>query len=100
MKAIARRRPATTFTHDVEIRDHRLVVDEPIDKGGDDRCEYELPARGYPAHFTLALRLSGRCSDEQLRSLRVIAGKCPVQRILEDEVTFEERVERGEPAPA
>ena len=34
MKAIARR--TSTFTHDVDVRGHRVVIDEPRNKGGDD----------------------------------------------------------------
>lgn len=36
MKAIARRRWAGTFQHDVAVRDHVLAADEPRDVGGDD----------------------------------------------------------------
>jgi putative redox protein len=56
-------------------------------------CSYELPARGAPARFALALRLSDACAPEQIERLRVIATKCPVHRVLEGEVSFEERVE-------
>jgi putative redox protein len=35
MKAIARRRSGS-LKHDVEVRGHRLVADEPTDRGGDD----------------------------------------------------------------
>ena len=35
MKATARR-DGTTFRHTVQVRDHQLAVDEPLDAGGDD----------------------------------------------------------------
>jgi putative redox protein len=35
MKATARRE-AGTFKHTVQVRDHQLTVDEPLDAGGDD----------------------------------------------------------------
>src|SRR5580704_3661905 len=35
MKATARR-DAGTFKHTVQVRDHQLTVDEPLDAGGDD----------------------------------------------------------------
>jgi len=35
MKATARRDDGM-FKHTVQVRDHQLTVDEPIDKGGDD----------------------------------------------------------------
>lgn len=34
MKAVARR--TATYTHDVDVRGHRLVIDEPKNKGGED----------------------------------------------------------------
>jgi putative redox protein len=36
LKAIARRTSSRSFTHRIDIRDHRLVVDEPRSRGGDD----------------------------------------------------------------
>ena len=36
MKAIARRSNASALTHGIEIRQHRLVADEPLGKGGED----------------------------------------------------------------
>jgi len=56
-------------------------------------CSYELPERGAAARFELVLRLADACTPEQLARLRVIAAKCPVHRVLEGEVTFEERLE-------
>ena len=37
MKAIAHRSDTKGLAHDVEIRDHRMVADEPSDQGGEDR---------------------------------------------------------------
>jgi putative redox protein len=34
MKATARR--TGTFTHDIDVRNHRVVIDEPRNEGGDD----------------------------------------------------------------
>lgn len=59
-------------------------------------CEYEPPERGAPTRFSLVVRLSNNCSDDQLERLKVIAAKCPVHRTLQGEVTFEERIERAE----
>ena len=36
MRATARRRQANAFQHDVRVRDHVVVADEPRDAGGDD----------------------------------------------------------------
>ncbi len=37
MKATVRRQPGKAFIHSVEIRGHRLVVDEPEHAGGEDQ---------------------------------------------------------------
>jgi putative redox protein len=49
--------------------------------------------RDKPTHFEIVLTLPNDLSEEQRERLRVIAAKCPVHRILEGEVSFEERVE-------
>lgn len=36
MKAIVRRTASLTFTHEAEVREHRLILDEPPQQGGDD----------------------------------------------------------------
>ena len=66
----------------------------------DVHVEYTPAERGCPTKFTLALRLSSACTEEQIERLRVIAAKCPVHRTLEGEVMFEDRVELAEPARA
>jgi putative redox protein len=51
-----------------------------------------------PRSFEVTLRIGADLSDDQLERLRVIAGKCPVHRLLakEAEVTITDRVERVE----
>ena len=39
------------------------------------------------------MRMPARLSEDQVERLQVIAAKCPVHRVLEGEVAFEERVE-------
>jgi putative redox protein len=64
------------------------------------QVEYTPAERGCPTRFSLALRFSNSCTDEQVERLRVIAAKCPVHRTLDGEVMFEDRVELLEPAQA
>lgn len=66
----------------------------------DVQVEYQPAERGCPTKFSLGLRLSDGCTEEQIERLRVIAAKCPVHRTLEGEVMFEDRVELVEPARA
>jgi putative redox protein len=56
--------------------------------------QYAPAERGCPTRFTLNLRLPAGMSDEQAARLQVIAAKCPVHRVLDGEVMFDERVER------
>src|ERR1017187_5480265 len=130
MKATARR-DAGTFRHTVQVRDHQLTVDEPVDAGGEDAgpdprellavslasctaitmemyaarkgwdighvevaVEYTPAERGCPTKFELVMRLADYVPEEQVERLKVIAAKCPVHRVLDGEVMFQERVDR------
>jgi putative redox protein len=50
-----------------------------------------------PRSFEVTLRVAAHVTDEQVERLRVIAGKCPVHRLLANEadVTITDRVERA-----
>jgi putative redox protein len=130
MKATARRNGGT-FKHTVQVRDHQMTVDEPLESGGDDTgpdpqellavslasctaitmemyagrkgwdighvevdVEYTPAERGCPTRFDLVLRLPADLPDDQIERLKVIAAKCPVHRVLDGEVMFNERIER------
>lgn len=54
--------------------------------------EYEPAERGSPTRFNVTLALPSSCTDEQRERLEVIATRCPVHRILEGEVVFDQRV--------
>jgi putative redox protein len=56
-------------------------------------CEYQPAERGCPTRFELIMRLPEGLSTEQVDRLRTIAAKCPVHRVLDGEVMFEERIE-------
>ncbi|MCB0866240.1 MAG: OsmC family protein [Solirubrobacterales bacterium] len=49
------------------------------------------PPPGEPTHFVIDLGLPDSFSDDQKRRLEVIAGKCPVHRILAGEIEIETR---------
>ena len=57
-------------------------------------CEYTPAERGCPTKFELVMRLPADAPDDQVEKLRIIAAKCPIHRILDGEVMFDERVER------
>jgi putative redox protein len=56
-------------------------------------CRYTPADRGCITKFDLVMRMPAHLSEEQVERLQVIAAKCPVHRVLEGEVAFEERVE-------
>ena len=56
--------------------------------------EYTPAERGCPTKFELVMRLADDLPEEQVERLRVIAAKCPVHRVLDGEVMFQERLER------
>jgi putative redox protein len=130
MRAAARREGGT-FRHTVQVREHQLTVDEPLDAGGQDTgpdpqellavslasctaitmemyaerkgwdighvevdVQYTAAERGCPTKFEMVMRLADDVPEEQVERLRAIAAKCPVHRVLDGEVMFQERVER------
>ncbi len=130
MRATARRDDGM-LRHTVQVREHQLTVDEPMDLGGNDTgpdpqellavslasctaitmemyaarkgwdigrvevdVEYTPAERGCPTKFELVMRLAEDVPEEQVERLRVIAAKCPVHRVLDGEVMFQERLER------
>ena len=56
--------------------------------------EYTPAERGCPTKFDLVMRLPDDLPEDQVERLRVIAAKCPVHRVLDGEVMFQERIER------
>jgi putative redox protein len=57
--------------------------------------EMEYGEASVPRSFVVTLQVPRRLSEDQVARLKVIAGRCPVHRVLshEREVTIEDRVE-------
>jgi putative redox protein len=55
--------------------------------------DYELEPKG-TSRFEVLLKLPAGLSDDQAESLRTIAGKCPVHRVLIGDVEITDQVER------
>jgi putative redox protein len=63
---------------------------------GDVEVEVDVEYERYvPSSFAATIRLSGELEDEQLDRLRVIAGKCPVHKVVanETQITIADRIE-------
>ena len=56
--------------------------------------EVEADTSAKPATFEVTLKLPAALDDEQVERAKVIAGKCPVHRILKAEAEVTDRVER------
>lgn len=55
--------------------------------------DYELDPKA-TSRFDVLLKLPAALSDEQVEALRAIADKCPVHRVLLDQVEITDRIER------
>jgi putative redox protein len=55
--------------------------------------DYEPAQRGSPTRFRMNVQMPKELPEEQRERLMQIAAKCPVHRVLESEVMFDERVE-------
>jgi putative redox protein len=55
--------------------------------------DYEPAQRGSPTRFKMEVELAKELPEEQRERLMQIGAKCPVHRVLEGEVMFEESVE-------
>jgi putative redox protein len=54
----------------------------------------ERGAPGEPTSFDVAIRIPEEIDEAQEKRILAVSAKCPVHRILQGEVVFEERVER------
>jgi putative redox protein len=119
-RVVVRRREG--YQHEVEMREHRLIVDEPEEKGGTDQgpapsellaaslatctaitiemyaarkewglgtvevtVEYTEASPDDPPTFDLAITLGAELSEETQQKVLIIAGKCPVHRVLKSQ---------------
>lgn len=57
--------------------------------------QMEVGEASRPRSFEVTLRVPAELEDDQIERLRIIAGKCPVHRLIahEDEVSITDRVE-------
>ena len=80
MKATARR--TGTFTHGVEIRDHRLTVDEPAEQGGSDEgpSPQELLAASLASCTAITLEMYAERKGWDLGALEVECAYMPADR--------------------
>lgn len=79
-KAIARQ--TGKFTHQVEIRQHELTVDEPADKGGDDAgpTPQELLAASLASCTAITLEMYSQAKGWDIGPIEVTCEYAPAER--------------------
>jgi putative redox protein len=80
MKAIARR--TGTFTHEIDVRDHRLTVDENADIGGDDEAPnpQELLAASLASCTAITMEMYAKRKGWDIGEIEVEAQYAPAER--------------------
>jgi putative redox protein len=73
MKAIARRTAPSTYTHRIDIRQHRVIADEPVDHGGDDEgaSPQELLAASLASCTAITMEMYARRKGWDIGELEV-----------------------------
>jgi len=82
VKATARRSTRETFTHSVEIRDHKLVVDEPKEFGGDDQgpSPEELLAASLATCTAITIEMYAKRKGWDIGTVEVAVEYTPAER--------------------
>ena len=73
MKAIARRNNGADYTHEIEIRQHRVLADEPTDAGGVDEgpSPQELLAASLASCTAITIEMYARRKEWDLATVEV-----------------------------
>jgi putative redox protein len=82
MKATAHQTAKGRFTHTVEMRQHRLTLDEPADLGGDDEgpSPQELLAASLATCTAITMEMYAARKGWDLGCLEVECEYCPAER--------------------
>ncbi len=82
MKAIARRSARTAFTHRIDVRQHRLVADEPTEHGGDDEgpCPQELLAASLATCTAVTIEMYAKRKGWDIGTVEVAVEYTPAER--------------------
>lgn len=80
MRAVARRKQ--NYTHDLEVRDHHLVADEPADSGGDDLgpSPLELLAASLASCTAVTMEMYAERKGWDVTGLEVTCDYTPAER--------------------
>jgi putative redox protein len=80
MKAVARR--TGTFTHEIDVREHRIKTDEPRDNGGDDEAPnpQELLAASLASCTAITVEMYAKRKGWDIGEIEVEAEYTPAER--------------------
>src|ERR671917_902649 len=80
MRAVARQ--TRNFTHDVEVRDHHLVADEPVDAGGEDMgpSPQELLAASLASCTAITMEMYAKRKGWNVDGMEVDCDYTPAER--------------------
>ncbi len=81
-KATVRRSNRERFTHNVEIRNHQLLVDEPQELGGDDEgpCPQELLAASLASCTAITIEMYAKRKGWDIGTVEVAVEYTPAER--------------------
>jgi putative redox protein len=82
MKAIARRTAASTFTHQLDVRQHHLTIDEGANHGGDDEgpSPQELLAAALASCTAVTMEMYAKHKGWELGPVEVECEYTPAER--------------------
>jgi putative redox protein len=82
MKAIARRTSANGFSHRLDIRNHQLTADEPVEQGGDDDgpSPQELLAASLASCTAVTVEMYAKRKGWDLGPVEVVCDYAPAER--------------------
>ncbi len=82
MKATARRTSATGFSHRLDIRNHQLTADEPIEQGGDDDgpSPQELLAASLASCTAVTVEMYAKRKGWDIGPIEVVCDYAPAER--------------------
>jgi putative redox protein len=97
MKAIARRASTNAFTHQVDIRHHHLLADEPTDHGGDDDgpSPQELLAASLASCTAITIEMYAKRKGWDLGPVEVQCEYSPAERGCQTRFRIDFRLPNG-----
>ena len=97
MKATARRTSANGFSHRLDIRNHQLISDEPVEEGGDDDgpSPQELLAASLASCTAVTVEMYAKRKGWDLGPVEVVCDYAPAERGCPTKFKLEIRLPSG-----